>query len=323
MLKHLNYRKKKLISAVATVMSVIIVLSGGAVRTGVYAAAGDEDKALPLLSEQLGIGIGRNARTSDGQTVAEIDNGRRNITVYIDGERYNGKAFLYNEVTYVGIRQFCETLAGARVSWNDATDTATAVSENVTVSASKNAEYIIANGRYFWVKDGVLIQNGLMYVPVRTLCKAYEASLEWNGEYYSVNVERGNGTIKSGSEYYESDAVYWLSKIINAESRGEPLTGKIAVGNVVLNRVRSDDYPNTIYGVIFDRKYGVQFSPIADGSINLEPDEESVIAAKLCLEGYTVSDSIMFFINTDAAESLWVSNNRPFAVSIGNHDFYA
>lgn len=323
MLEHLNYRKKRLISAVATAMSAIIVLSGGAVRTGVYAAAGYEDKALPIVTEEVGIGIGRSSGEAEAQSVSAPEEGRRGISVYIDGESYGGRAFLYNEVTYVGIRQFCETLAGASVSWDDATGTATAVSEGVTVSAAKGAEYITANGRYLWVKDGILIQNGLMYVPIRVLCKAYGADLEWNGEDYSVKIERGNGEIVSGSEFYDTDAVYWLSKIIHAESRGEVLTGKIAVGNVVLNRVRSNDYPDTIYGVIFDRKYGVQFSPIADGSINLEPDEESVAAAKLCLEGYTVSDTILFFINTDAAESLWVSNNRPFAVSIGNHDFYA
>lgn len=77
----------------------------------------------------------------------------------------------------------------------------------------------------------------------------------------------GTGTTNSSQSYY-SDAVYWLSRIINAEAQGEPYEGKVAVGNVVLNRVKSPLFPNTIYGVIFEYYKGIpQFSPVADGTI--------------------------------------------------------
>ena len=311
-------RKEKLISTAAMVLSAAVLIGGTAIRTKVSATEGYESSAIGEIPARRGIPVTAGTNADGEERIA-----RRSVTVYIGTDRYSGTAFLHKDTTYVGIREFSRAIAGAQLSWNDKTSTATARTASVTVTATKGKEYISANGRYIWAKTGIIIDNGTMYVPVRALCTAFGASLTWDGKTYTVKVTKGSGTIKSGSDFYNADEVYWLSKIIHAESRGEPMQGKIAVGNVVLNRVRSKDYPNTIYGVIFDKKYGVQFSPVADGSIKLEPDTDSVIAAKLCLEGYTVSTSILLFINTNSAENMWVTNNRPLAVSIGKHDFYA
>ena len=100
------------------------------------------------------------------------------------------------------------------------------------------------------------------------------------------------------------------------------MNGKLAVGNVVLNRVRSAAYPNTIYGVIFDRKYGIQFSPVANGTIYNVPTEDAVIAAKMCLEGYSLSSDILYFVNPTKAPDSWIAKNRKYAFSIGNHAFF-
>ena len=101
------------------------------------------------------------------------------------------------------------------------------------------------------------------------------------------------------------------------------MEGQIAVGNVVLNRVRSEQFPNTIYEVIFDRAYGVQFTPTANGTIYCEPDEEAIIAAKLCLEGYTLSEGILYFLNPALSSNFWVPNNRDYVMTIAGHDFYS
>ena len=98
----------------------------------------------------------------------------------------------------------------------------------------------------------------------------------------SVTVRGVNGIPKV--KYSEED-LYWLARIISAESRGEPLEGQIAVGNVVLNRVDSDNYPDTIKEVIFDRNHGVQFEPVENGTVYDDPTPTSVLAAKLALEG--------------------------------------
>jgi N-acetylmuramoyl-L-alanine amidase len=115
--------------------------------------------------------------------------------------------------------------------------------------------------------------------------------------------------------------VYWLSRIISAESGGEPLEGKIAVGNVVLNRVKSPDFPNTIYGVIYDTAGGIQFEPVANGTVNNVPDPDSVLAAKLCLDGASVAGGSLFFLNPSLATSFWITENRTKVAAIGSHVF--
>jgi N-acetylmuramoyl-L-alanine amidase len=138
----------------------------------------------------------------------------------------------------------------------------------------------------------------------------------------SVKLSGSYKPILHGEKFYNSDEVFWLGRIIHAESRGEPLIGQIAAGNVVMNRVKSNYYPNTIYGVIFDRKYGVQFSPILDGSIYNTPGYSATLAAKIALEGTDVTGGAFFFLNTALATSSWIPKNRDYAFTIGNHDFY-
>ncbi len=76
--------------------------------------------------------------------------------------------------------------------------------------------------------------------------------------------------------------MYWLARIIEAEAGGEPYKGKVAVGNVILNRVKSKDFPNTIYNVIFEYFGNIpQFSPVQEGTIYNTPSKESMNAAKM------------------------------------------
>lgn len=120
----------------------------------------------------------------------------------------------------------------------------------------------------------------------------------------------------------DEDAVYWLSRIISAESKGESLEGQIAVGNVVLNRVKSPEFPNTIYGVIFDDRWGGQFEPVRNGTIYLEPTAQSVQAAKQCLSGVNNIGNCLYFLAPDLAQNFWIPQNREYVTTIGCHDFY-
>ena len=85
----------------------------------------------------------------------------------------------------------------------------------------------------------------------------------------------------------------------------------------------SDEFPNTIYDVIFDRKYGVQFSPVANGSIWNTPNADSVAAAKICLDAYYLSRDALYFLNPDLATNFWIPNNRDFLIKVGGHEFYS
>ena len=132
-----------------------------------------------------------------------------------------------------------------------------------------------------------------------------------------------HSAIAAGDEYYDDDKLLWLSRIIHAESGNQPLAGKIAVGTVVMNRVAHPDYPNTIYGVIFDNQHGVQFTPTENGAIWCDPSEESVTAAKIVLEGYRTNEDILFFMNEAIAVSSWISDNCEYEFTIQDHSFWS
>ena len=231
---------------------------------------------------------------------------------------------LIGETTYAPLRSFADAiLPRADVSFNATTRTATVSADGLYLTATDGANYIAANGRYLYTQAPVtILDDGRMYLPIRLLSQAAGVTVTWNASTRSVTIGGGYEPILSGDRFYREDEVYWLARIISAESQGEPLLGQIAVGNVVLNRVRHKDYPSTIYGVIFDRKWGVQFSPVANGTIYREPYWRSIVAAKLCLEGVTVSEKVLFFYDPDLATSFWIPSARPYAFRIGGHHFF-
>ena len=245
------------------------------------------------------------------------------VSVTLDGrEVLPEEAMILHPVTYVPLRSFSELAGADSISWNAKSATATVKKGATTITVTDGGYTIVASGRYFYTVERVLNINNRLFVPIRPIAKAFCIDVDWNHTTRTVELRSTGKTLQSAAAYYNADDLYWLSRIISAESSGESLYGQIAVGNVVLNRVESRHFPNTVYGVIFDRVGGVQFTPVALGTIYRSPSASSVIAAKICLEGYSISDEILFFMNPRIATSNWISKNRPFAFRIGNHDFY-
>lgn len=220
--------------------------------------------------------------------------------------------------TYVSLRTVSELLAPtAEVSWKNGT--AWVQGNGLTLSARPGDVWLTVNDRVLYVPHGVLLENGRTLVPIRTLAEALGGSVDWSREK-GVTLTAGTG--QASPPAYTEDELYWMSRIISAESRGEPLLGKIAVGTVVLNRVASDEFPNSIHDVIFDRKWGIQFAPVANGTIYDNPTQESVLAAKLVLEGARVAGDSLYFLAPDLTDNHWIMENREFVVTIGCHWFY-
>lgn len=231
---------------------------------------------------------------------------------------------LIEETTYAPLRSLCDAVCGwADIRFDAKTRTAYVNANGLSLSAQDGSYYIVANGRYLYADTPVrILDDGRTYLPIRLLSRALGVTVHWDGATRRVRIGGSFSPILSGDRFYDADAVYWLSRIISAESRGEPLLGQIAVGNVVLNRVRCPDFPGTIWGVIFDRKYGVQFTPVANGTVYAQPTASAVVAAKLCLEGVTVSEQVLYFLNPAKAASFWIVHTRPFAFRISDHHFY-
>lgn len=245
------------------------------------------------------------------------------IPLYLDGKEIkNGDALLINSITYVPLRRLAESARNTKITYNSRTQTATVTYEGNTITVTTGKRYISVNGRYFYTVGEVKNIKGSLYVPIRPLARALGVDVKWNASTYSVSLTTASSYIGNANSQYNKDDLYWLSRIIEAEAGGEILEGKIAVGNVVLNRVKDKRYPNTIYSVIFDFKHGIQFTPAYTGTVYNTPTEESIIAAKMCLEGYEIIPGVLFFFNPRIATSNWISKNRPFAARIGLHDFY-
>lgn len=228
------------------------------------------------------------------------------------------RARMVGDTTYVSLRAAAEVLApGARVTWEEGT--AQVRGAGLTLAARPGDQWLTVNDRTLYLPDGVRLEDGVTTVPLRAVAAALGGQVDWDREA-GITLTLGDGT--PGPAPYTDGELYWMSRIISAESRGEPLLGKLAVGTVVLNRVASDEFPDTIYDVIFDRKYGVQFAPVANGTVYDEPTGESVLAAKLVLEGARAAEDSLYFIAPELTDNHWTMENQSYVTTIGCHWFY-
>lgn len=121
----------------------------------------------------------------------------------------------------------------------------------------------------------------------------------------------------SGGTTDNNSNVGLLSKLVYAEARGEPYSGQVAVAAVVLNRVRSSSFPNTIAGVIYQSG---AFDAVSDGQINMTPDSTAKKAAQDALNGWDPSYGAIYYFNPNTATNKWIWS-RPLTVVIGKHRF--
>ncbi len=137
------------------------------------------------------------------------------------------------------------------------------------------------------------------------------------------NVDQGVAASSDGKRRIKlsEEDIYLLAKLIHAEARGESMRGKIAVGAVILNRLESQDFPKTVREIIYQKNQHVyQFSPVEDGSINLEPNESAWRAAEAAVAGEDPTNGSLFFYNPDLATDEWIKT-LPVSTVIGNHVF--
>jgi N-acetylmuramoyl-L-alanine amidase len=121
----------------------------------------------------------------------------------------------------------------------------------------------------------------------------------------------------SGASKPASGDTYLLAQCIYSESRGEPYKGQVAVGAVVLNRVKSSSFPNSISGVIYQNG---AFSAVDDGQINLTPNDTAIKAAKDAMNGWDPTGGCLFYYNPAKTSNRWI-RSRPIVLRIGSHVF--
>lgn len=135
---------------------------------------------------------------------------------------------------------------------------------------------------------------------------------------YILVLNSENNVEAQSSSTSESD-IQLLARAINGEARGEPYEGQVAVGAVILNRVRHSSFPNTIAGVIYEPG---AFTAVADGQINVPISEGSTVykAARDALNGWDPTNGCIYYFNPDTATNSWIWS-RPLVKVIGKHRF--
>lgn len=165
------------------------------------------------------------------------------------------------------------------------------------------AAVILFQKRNGLVADGIVGNKTLAAMGIS------QSKLSSSGSSSSSNSSSVNG--------YSSSDVALLARLIYAEARGETYKGQVAVGAVVLNRVKSPSFPNTIAGVIY-QPYA--FTCVQDGQINYTPNSTAYAAARDAMNGWDPSYGCLYYYNPRVATSSWIYS-RPTVVTIGNHVF--
>ncbi len=270
---------RKVVLCVLFICSVIAIF---VMSTSAQADGMQDSAAEPTLEMEV---------QADAEAAEARDN---KIAIFVDYVQVCGiTTELAGGEVYVPVRLFAEAMLDCRIEYSESAGKLTIFADGLSFEAKCGTSYVVANGRYFYVEEGITLrEDGQIWLPLSVLVKPfgfdYKLDLSAKAAYLTDNGE----VLEHGDTYYNEKDLYWLSRIINAEARGESQLGQIAVGTVVMNRVKSSRFPNTVYGVVFD---GSQFSPAVSGSIYKAPSEKCIISAKIVLEGYRVSDSILFF----------------------------
>ena len=144
-----------------------------------------------------------------------------------------------------------------------------------------------------------------------------KATYEALGMNESAKVLGGSTSNNQSNSTYTNSDLYLLAKCIYAEARGESYTGQVAVGAVILNRVKSSAFPNTIAGVIYQQH---AFTAVSDGQINLEPDKTALNAASDAMNGWDPTYGCIYYYNPAVATSSWIFG-RKTVTTIGKHVF--
>lgn len=125
------------------------------------------------------------------------------------------------------------------------------------------------------------------------------------------------GISLSSNTSSNSSNVYLLARAVYGEARGEPYVGQVAIAAVILNRVKSPEFPNTISGVIYQRG---AFTVVSDGQINLTPNDTAIRAAQDAMNGWDPTYGCLFYYNPNTATNAWI-RQKTVLLSIGRHVF--
>lgn len=241
------------------------------------------------------------------------DDGSVSAEIVVDGEVIEYQGRLMCGVTRVSLREIALALRpDAEAELEEGSLTVTA--EDFTLTAKVGRKYFEVNGRPIYVAEGLgEDEDGGPMAPVRALARGLGAGVDWDGR---VLLTSGGEPLESADTFYDQEDLDLISRVIMHESGNQSLEGKIAVGNVILNRVNDEgsSFPDTVSGVLKQKN---QFPGATKVSY---VNRESLVAAKLAMEGVIVVPGAFWFNRTGL--KCWASRHKDLLFTIGAHDFY-
>lgn len=290
--------KNRIMEKLAAILCALC-LAGG-VMSGVVFARDEETVPEPDMPEATFVIVDDASDEADELFAdAEVTDNRSSIP-YSVNDAFTGVCPIVGGVPYVCAEELFRAL-GLAPAASLTGGTLTLSAGGVVLTASVDEIYFICNDRYLYVPDGVQLVDGQVFLPMEALAKCLGVTASWDRVQWTVSVAGEPAPAESGDTYYNETDVYWLSRVIYAEAGNQSLLGKLAMGDVVLNRVADDSFSgqNSVYDVIFAKN---QFDVVINGMIYMEPDAEAQIAAKLALEGYDVVSGATYFAVSELGE---------------------
>lgn len=199
------------------------------------------------------------------------------------------------------LRQFAETL-GAQVEWTSEEKKITLTYNERIIQLYLDKDIIIIDEEEKKLVQKVVLTNGVTMAPINLIAESLDCTIGWDKQTFSILVNR-EGVVVEASNIstvkYNDDEVIWLSRIVEVEGKDLTLDGKVGIANVVLNRTKSQNFPNCIYNVIFDKEYCVQFpTAYRKGFRKTVASDDAIIAAKMALEGINNVEDCLYFNNS-------------------------
>lgn len=266
-------------------------------------------KSVAPVTREVAVGLDSDAQATAAYTL---------VPILMQGE-YAGMALAQSGAVVLSLPDVCDLLGFSCTAERDGS-TVTYTVDGVPMTFTCGDKLYTANGRTLYAENGVQALDGDIVLPPEAMTKLFGAAIAYDESAQTVSVDpAGKALLQDGESFYEQFDLYWLSHIVYSESNGQPLEGMIGVGNVVLNRVASARFPDSVEEVVFQPG---QFNPVDMGTIYLEPSEQAILAAKLAIEGVNTVGESLYFVNPVAGDSSWFNARLVHTCTIADHAFY-